>query len=175
MKTYIENALVNGKYRLPVQYTGLTEQKFKDLIISTSFTGYEIPAKQSLNCTWVLRFHFDNATSIDISALCTNIGGWQEMGSLKIIFHNEDQTSQQDSSLLVKRNIGCFSIAHISLITFDDDNVYAECGVIFCNDKGDECVVATAPAPGAVTVKLPSQSSEFQPEMLLSDCQRITL
>lgn len=175
MKTYIENALVNGKYRLPVHYAGLTGQQFKDLIIYSSIIGYEISTKQSLNCTWILRFYFDNGTSIDISALCTNIGGWQEMGSLKIVFNDEKQTSQQDSNHLVKRDIGYFEIARISLITFDNDNVYAECGVIFCNDKGDEFVIATAPAPGAVTVKLPSQSSEFQPETLLSDCQRVIL
>ncbi|MFT4926242.1 MAG: hypothetical protein ACI8WB_002340 [Phenylobacterium sp.] len=175
MKTYVQNSLEDDKYKLAIQYEKLDLQKIKDLAMSSYIVKYEIPAKQSLNCTWILRLHFNNEASIEISALCTNIGGWQEMGSLKIRLCDTSSSLKKNENLFITKNIEKFCSSKLSLITFNDESVYAECGIIFSNDVGGELIVATSPAPGAVTVRIPSEVNEFQPEILLSDCQKVIL
>jgi hypothetical protein len=168
MKPYITDAKVDGKYILPYQFEGAcigyenVESRFRGVCI----VGYSLPRSQSLGCAWELRLYLSNGMFIDFSSAFTNVGGWQEVGSLNMRF-TADATSESvlNNETYAHVEIAHFCINDLQSLVFLDDDVFSECGIVFIDEKGSEVIVAAGVSPGSVSALIPLSESDFNPEM----------
>jgi len=178
MKPYITNAEVNGKYILPYQMegAGINYETIESAICDTCIIAYSMPKSQSLKSAWELRIYFNNNMCIDFSSAFTNIGGWQEFGSLNMKFtHKATSVNMKSNETYTYTEIDDFCIEDIKSLIYVDGDLFSECGIIFTNKNGQEFIIAAGVSPGSVTVKIPLCISEFQPEMEYETYKKVKL
>lgn len=162
MKLYVEDAYVDGMYKLNCQYVGFSQSDFAVLMYTNKILSYEIPKTQSLKCCWLFRLNLINGERLTFSSKCTNVGGWNEIGSLNIAF--DRPVEEYDRSIFNRESIEKHETKEVSLLTYSEENVYAETGVVLVNEVGGELIILCSPASGAVTVNIPGLKSELKPE-----------
>lgn len=156
---------------LQIQVANGSVAKLKAFLIGSIICGYEIPNKQSLCCTWELRFFFEDKTSyLVVSSDVASAGGWEEFGYLKCELVS-DKDKRDPNDIFNRVGIKKMPIESISLLINVDKDVEAECGIVLHSSEGHEVIVSTAPAPGAVSVLAPFNSDEYKPEVLIEQCE----
>lgn len=137
MKPYITNALVDGKYFLYCQVEGIDRIDIEGNLRNANIIAYAIPQSQTLKCTWELRLYFDNNSIVDFSSACTNVGGWQEIGSLNMRFFNTLECKvDSNPDIYIKSMIEGFNVVSMYRLAYEEENVFAECGLILLIQKG---------------------------------------
>lgn len=163
MKPFITDPEVSGKFILPLQFEGITRDRFRQLFVGSCITGYALPANHFLGCAWLLRLYIDKIGLIQFSSACTQTHGWQEVGSLnmKVVV---DGDVDDYGTLFEFVGIDEFVIKSVGLLIYDDAATYAECGIVFYSSTGNEICIAAGVSPGSVSVKAPFSNEEFDPE-----------
>jgi len=174
MKPFITDALIDGRYILNYQIEGIEISELSRHLVGSNIIGYVLPNSQSLACAWELKLIFDNGISIDFSSACTNIGGWQEMGSLNIFFSDYISDNNLDISVYQKSEVSFF-VKSMDKLVFESSDVFSESGIIFLNGNGEEIIIATGVSPGSISVKAPFCEANFNSELELEDCHRIVM
>ena len=171
MASFVEDADVNGRYVLPFEFAGISGVEFTDKMVAAEIVGFSVPRKQSLRETWSFYLHNAAGLLFQFSALTTGIGGWQEMGSLKIVVSKAmaSDESQLDSEIYEYHRILPFQVSVIQAMVFEDESVYAECGILLAASDDRVIQIVCAPAPGSVSARISAIESEFLPELGLSD------
>jgi len=172
MEPFIKDALVDGRYNLPLQVEGVDRGSLTQLLLGEKLIAYSIPQAQSLICAWEFRLYFSHGLTLDFSSATTGVGGWDELNSLNILF------SKKSNTLPNKHNQVQYSfgvISDIKLLVFDEGNIYAECGVSLINQLQEELVIACSISPGSVSVKLRKSDNGFEPEMDENDYMLVSL
>ena len=173
MKPFIINARKNGKACLPFQVENPSDIAFNSTFINHKIVSCGIPVGHTYSCAWLFRVLFDNGYQIEFSSACTEIGNWQEIGSLNICISSKDAVSKLDSALFLENKIDDFEVAKVERLCYEDEHVYTECGLIFLSLDGREIWIAAAPASGAVSIKVPFAPAAFKPEFALDDYKRL--
>lgn len=166
-KSFIENAFSNGKYNLPCVFENISKTDFIAKVTSFSVIGYELPKTQTLENVWYFGLCFSDDTNIYFMSKCTGVGGWQELGSLHVVLLSDNEKNKLTQ--MEKIEIPKFQANDLFYLVYKNETVYAESGICMKNAEGQELVIVTAPAPGAVCVKLPDNNDEVKSEMDFSD------
>lgn len=134
------------------------------------------PAAQSLRQSWLAWLHLASGDVIEFSSSCTQVVGWQEIGSLNIrVIADVLRGLPQVAASVAKIAISQFRIDQIDVLIYEDEDVVSECGIVFCEAGGSEIVVATGISPGSVSLAVPQQTEDFDPEFALVMCHRARL
>lgn len=174
MKPFITDALVDGKYVLPFQIEGVDRKTFIKFVHGKSVLGYSLPKDQMLKAAWDFCLFLDDDISISFSSATTGIGDWAEMGSLNInVCAIPDSNALRYADKYVSKNLSLCVIKRVDQLVFRDEKVYSECGLVLCDGDGDEIIVAAGVSPGSVSVSLPSDKTQFEPELDIGDYIRI--
>ncbi len=126
-----------------------------------------MPNKQSLKCCWQFRINLDNGFWLEFSSACTEVGGWNETGSLNIKVSNKSEELLAEKYKKEQLN---YRVDAVEALIFDGKGVFSECGLVLVGRLG-ELIIAAGVSPGSVSVKLPSKENEFEPEF---DCEEYT-
>ncbi|WP_156957932.1 hypothetical protein [Paracidovorax oryzae] len=171
MKPYITDSMKNGKYILPIQYGG----RDKDFVGSLSgghIKAYGLPNKQSLTMAWEFFLSFGNGSVLKFSSACTNVGGWEELGSINLEIY-DIESIEDFSDILVWHDIEDFLVKKIGIICYEDAKIYSECGIFFENGKNENLIVCTGISPGSVSVFSSFSFVDFDPEIPIEKCRKI--
>ena len=129
-----------------------------------------MPANHSTKNCWLLRLVFSGGFSLEFSSVFTDIGDWQEMGSLNIKFVDEI-----DNDLFIHNDIESFKIKNIFELVYHSEEVFSESGVTLISEEGGEIVVVCGVSPGSVSMKAPSSSiDEIDAELDYTDYKQIS-
>ncbi|MFC5475101.1 hypothetical protein [Paraherbaspirillum soli] len=176
MKPYITDAFKDGKFVLKFQCEGKSYEQIQETLQGTQVTAYAMPDTHSFQSAWLFQLFFSNGCVVEFSSSCTEVGGWQEVGSLNLRFDQELTLDQaQDATLCVKTGVEKFYVKSIDRLIYEDADVYAECGIVFSDSSGREILVAAGPAPGSVSVQAPFSTGEFQPEFAMTKYKRVSI
>lgn len=170
MRPYITDTLRDGKHVLPYQIEGVARSKLLNCLLGRSIKYYEIPTKQSLKACWQFRITLDSGDWIEFSSACTEVGDWQEVGSLNIRYAKFDEVLPFDG---YKKEEYPFKIQIVDELVYKSEKVNSECGIIFGGEQG-ALIVAAGVAPGSVSIKINTHSEEFEPEFDEDDYIRQT-
>ncbi len=168
MKPYITNPDINGRFVLPYQIEGegIDCENMESMMAGAEIVAYSLPKTQSFEATWELRLYLNNNMLIDFSSSFTNIGTWQELGSLNMKFACGGVAGNiQSDKIYAYTEIDGFFINSIQSLIYSDKEVFSECGIVLINAVGQEVVIAAGVSPGSVSVKTPFCESDFEPEM----------
>ena len=115
---------------------------------------------------------FGHELTLEFSSACTQVAGWQEVGSLNIRATNRAVVR----SGAVKYNetaVSAIAVVSSEKLIYEDDDVVVECGLVLCVRDDEEILVAAGISPGAVSVRASfSTASSFEPQFPLSMCRR---
>lgn len=176
MKPFITDAFKNGLFILEYQCEGIHKEEIGNLLKGAGITAFAMPQGHSFASAWQFRLFFDNRYLIDFSSACTEVGGWQEVGSLNIRaslgdFPDEDKNVKP----LVKTNVDGFRVDSIDSLVYEDADVYAECGIVFRDLSGKEITIVAGQSPGSVSVLAPFSAGEFKPEFAIEAYSRLPI
>ena len=169
LKQYNETSCKNYKYELNCKYNGISEKEFKKLIFKNHIVAYGLPKNQALKCVWSFRLYLSSGEILILSSKCSSVGGWDEVGYLSIDF--KENVDDLNSDKFIKTTIESFRVIDFALLIYDERDIYSEAGICFYDDLGSKIIGIAAPAPGALTIRMPNIKNEFEPEFLISDYQ----
>lgn len=92
---------------------------------------------------------------------------WQEYGYLKLDAISE--TSLANRSKFNFTKITPTKFIKVSKLVAKEECVVAECGLSMTTIEGDEVIISTASAPGAVSVKAEFYNGKYEPEFAHDD------
>lgn len=162
MKPFIANAEQDGIFVLPFQVEGISMDQIGATLRGAAILAYGLPKAHSLKEAWLFRIVLDSGWIVDFSSACTGVGGWQEMGSLNLVFAREpedDASIQWTMTRIVE-----FHVLAAERLVFRSGAIYAESGIVLTSSTGDEVVIAAGIPPGSVSIAAPFSTEEFQPE-----------
>lgn len=171
MKPYITNSFKDGKHILPYQIEGMDRACIAEVLAGSTMESYEIPRKQSLKSCWQFRVNLDNGFWLEFSSACTEVGEWEEVGSLNITISNRIEALSPEK---YERKPLIFKINGVESLTLDNKYIFSECGLVLIGRLG-ELTVAAGISPGSVSIKLPNQENEFEPELEYEEYSRCGL
>lgn len=167
MKPYITDSLENGRHILPMQFEGMSRTDLNSLQ-GMAVIAYSIPESQSLTATWQLRLHFDNDTILEFSSACTEVDGWQEIGSLNV----RKVSSEPADKVFHRTVVNSFKVCRVERLIHEDPIVFAEAGLVFIESNQTEIIIAAGVSPGSVSVLAPFSAQAFEPELSAPDYKR---
>lgn len=173
MKSFITNACQNGKYILPFQVKGVSDDQIKNSFENARVLECGIPKSHTFTQAWIFRLVLDNGWSIDFSSACTGVGGWDEVGSLNLDFSREKRPA--DTFPWVKKQVTDFNIKYVKRLIYQNPDVYAESGIVFIDSFGREILVVAGQGPGSVSIAAPFSDAEFRPEFTTTKYERASL
>jgi hypothetical protein len=173
MKPFITDASENGKSILKFQCEGKSREQINETLLGSQITAYLMPDEHTFETAWLFYLFFSNGCLIEFSSACTEIGNWREIGSLNLRFDQDKFLDQKgERKLFAKNGIEIFYVNSIECLTFEDADVYAECGIVFCDSFGQEIIVAAGPTPGSISIRAPFSTGEFKPEFSMTEYKR---
>lgn len=169
MKPFITDAFQGGKFVLPFQIEGLPTDQVGVPFKNSRVLEYGIPDSHTFKAAWLFRVVLDTGWTVDFSSACTEIGEWQEIGSLNLGFSRENSN---DSIRWRMESLRDFKVKSAERLVHEDAEVYTECGIILTDITKREIVIAAGPAPGSVSIAAPFSTDTFQPELAIDKLQR---
>lgn len=169
MKPFITDAYQGGKFVLPFQLEGLPADQVGMPFKKSRVLAYGLPDSHTFKAAWLFRLVLDIGWTVDFSSACTEIGEWQEIGSLNLGFMRE---TPNDSVRWRMESLKNFEVKSAERLVYEDAEVYTECGIILTDLTQREIVIAAGPAPGSVSIAAPFSADTFQPELALEKLQR---
>lgn len=162
MKPFIENAEQGGMFVLPFQVEGVSVDQIGATLRGATILAYGLPNAHSLKEAWLFRLVLDSGWTVDFSSACTGVGGWQEMGSLNLVFARVTENEallQWTMTPIVE-----FHVRMAERLVFRSDAIYADVGIVLTSSTDDEVIISAGIPPGSVSIAAPFSSEEFRPE-----------
>ena len=174
MKPFITPDIsATGQKVLRLQCEGVAPEDIWKSVQGLSVVGYALPPGQSIQAAWIFQLIFDDGSLIDFSSACTQVAGWQEVGSLNMQLIRKLPKEQLDKgSDLLRTDVLNFRLNSLAKLAYADDDVSSECALVFCGENGEEIIVATGIPPGSVSISAPFLETSFEPEFSVSECKR---
>jgi hypothetical protein len=170
MKPFTTDKSQGGKFVLPFQVEGLPASQLRVPFKKARILAFGLPESHTFEAAWLFRLVLDTEWTVDFSSACTGIGGWQEIGSLKLEF--APQQSNRDSIHWLMKPLANFRLELVERLVYEDADVYTECGIALKDSTHREIVVAAGTAPGSVSIAAPFSTDRFQPELPIEKLQR---
>lgn len=170
MKSFITNTLQAGKHILPFQVEGPNNGDLKSIFHQSRIQLYGLPPQHSLSAAWPFRIVLDRGWIVDFSSATNSVGGWQEIGSLNI--HFSISLSSEEDPQFIMTDVHNFTILKCERLTYNEPDIYAECGIVFTSQTGSELLVAAGTSPGSVSIRPPFSSDPFAPEFEMDKYKR---
>ena len=171
MKPFTTNSTENVRVALLFQCGGVNREQLRKMIIGSCITAYSMPKNHSFESAWLFRLIFNNQYLVEFSSDCTEVTGWQEMGSLNLLAVLDVNLEQKNEVFLVAETSN-FAVENMECLVYRDADVYAECGLVFYSSLGEEIIIAAGVSPGSVSIQAPFSTQKFQPEFAVSDYHR---
>lgn len=171
MKPFITNSLKNGRHMLRFQLDGMERCQLNDLFLDKCIVAYSLPEGHTLESAWQCRVHLDSGNIFEFSSACTEVDGWEELGSLNIA--KVDSKASED--LFKRTKVEPFFICFIECLVYENTSVFAECGIVLRDNSGEEMIIAAGISPGSVSVQAPFTTLQFEPELSASDYRRMAI
>lgn len=171
MKPFITNSLENGRHMLRFQLDGMERCQLNNLFLSKSIIAYSLPEGHTLDSAWLCRFYLDSGDIFEFSSACTEVDGWEELGSLNIA----KVDSKASENLFNRTKVNPFFICLIECLVYENTSVFAECGIVLRDSLGGEVIIAAGISPGSVSVQAPFTTLPFEPELSMSDYRRMAI
>ena len=170
MKPSTTDASQGGKFVLPLQVEGLPTSQLGVPFEKAMVLAYGLPESHTFKEAWHFRLVLDTEWIVDFSSVCTGIGGWQEIGSLKLGFTREQ--THVDPIRWQMKPLAEFRVESIERLIYEDADVSTECGIALKDPTHGEIVIATGTAPGSVSIAASFSTDAFEPELPLDRLQR---
>lgn len=170
MKSHVTHAGQGDRCVLHLQTEGVRRDEIADAFSSRRIVAYGLPEGHTLKCAWQCRIFLDNNDVFEFSSACTEVAGWQEVGSLNIERIHPVENSA--GALFSKTSIERFTIVSVDCLVYETPDVYAECGIVLRAVSGEEVIIAAGVSPGSVSVQAPFSSLPFDPEFSVPDYTR---
>lgn len=174
MKPFITPDIsATGQKVLRFQCEGIASKDIWKSRQGLSVVAYAMPLGQSLQAAWIFQLIFDDGSLLEFSSACTQVIGWQEVGSLNIqlIRHPSNEQSDKGSDLL-KTDVPNFRLNSLAKLVYVDNDVSSECALVLCGVSGEEIVVSAGISPGSVSIAAPFSETSFEPQFSVSVCKR---
>jgi hypothetical protein len=145
--------LPSGKKRFAVQCEGASLPTLASTLVGEKLIGCSYPVGHSLHTTWMLRLYFASGLALEFSSASTDIGNWQEVGSLnvRVASLSSASTTKAAEPSMVSMTFDPMELAKIEKIVYEDSDVIVECGLLL-HTRGETFVtVAAGIPPGSVT------------------------
>ncbi|MBV7544644.1 hypothetical protein [Acidovorax sp. sic0104] len=177
MKPYITpEILPSGKRLLSFQYEGTNRHEIENLLKWNHIIGYSMPEGHTFQSAWIFRLILREGIFLEFSSACTQVIGWQEVGSLNILLKNSTEVGVSDEELILKTiEISEFRIEKLEKMVHEDADVISECGLIFRGPHDQEIVIAVGTPPGSVSIFSEFSHGAFEPQFLTSSCYRASV
>lgn len=161
---------------VPFRLEGFSGASVRDVLVGQRIIAFACPSGQSLGCTWQLRVFLDSGVVVEFSSLTTDLGNWQEVGSLLLrAVDGRLPTDMCNHALFQSTMIGPFRINRIDCLLYETKDVLAECGVVLHSEEDQEIIIAAGVPPGSVSVSASSIEAQFEPEFETRCYQRMPL
>lgn len=168
-----QSTVDTGQKVLRLQCEGIEPTALWRSVESLSIVAFAMPARQTFRAAWLFQLIFNNGSLIEFSSACTQIVGWQEVGSLNIRYSDESSDGRRAVGLaLLRTDLPPFQVIALEKLVFEDDDVITECGLSFYEASGEEIVVSAGIPPGSVTIAAPFSKACFEPQFSNSVCKR---
>ncbi|MCY7327391.1 MAG: hypothetical protein LH618_02445, partial [Saprospiraceae bacterium] len=166
MKPFITPEIsAKGQRVLRFQLEGFEDDLSLNSVRGHSIIAYGMPAGHTLETAWEFILIFEDGSLLEFSSACTQVIGWEEVGSLNIRFAPQVPGHQSSASEhLLRVEIQKFEVIAIKKLVYEDDDVIAECGLILYGANGEEVIVATGVSPGSVSIGAAFSAVQFKPE-----------
>lgn len=175
MKPFITPKVTEtGKKLLQFQLEGGDLESIRDMLYRHRVTAYGMPEGHTFDAVWEFQLYFDDSsTFIEFSSACTQVGDWQEVGSLNLRFVAGDDESKNYVGLgLPKHGISSFNVKKVEALIYEDSDVISECGLVLSGTDGGEIIIAAGVSPGSVSVAASFATESFEPQFSISACRR---
>lgn len=156
-----------GKKILPFQCEGVDSSEIAKLLLGHDLRGFTMPKSHSFSASWAFNIFFGES-QIQFSSACTQIGGWQEVGSLNIKVEAKRETGQLEVEQV---DFAVSRITKVERMVFEDDDVISFCGLAITTENGEELVIAAGIPPGSVSVRASFLKSQFEPQFEQAICR----
>ncbi len=141
----------------------------KETLLNSTFTGYEIPKNQTLECAWDFRLYSSKEIGLVFCSEVTSFGGWEEIGVLKISA-KEVKNIDRNPEIYTFQEIENFIVSDVLVLESIDGGNTVECGIKLINTNKEQLLITTSPAPGAVSIDACFSNDKFNPEVSLEFC-----
>ncbi|GAA5784642.1 hypothetical protein [Chitiniphilus shinanonensis] len=170
MKPFITDRPENERFTLRLQCEGISREFIQSQMKGEGIVAYALPDGHTLESAWLFRLILSNAKIFEFSSACTEVAEWQEVGSLNIRFIAEEEPfSDSNGGVFIKNNVEKLPIKSVGCLVYEDDDVYAESGILIKLDSGEKVIVASGVSPGSVSVMAPFSTEKFSAEFSISD------
>lgn len=174
MKSYVEYSLRNGKKFLPVQYGGDMPESTLSGLVGSRLQAFGLPDKHSLTTAWYFALSFDTGCWLVFSSACTDIGGWDEVGSINLEIHGDHDMGGK-GDIFVWQTVEEFKVNMLGALRHENDRFCSDCGIFFDNGMGESLIICAGIPPGSVSVASGFSLLDFEPEIPVEKCRKIYL
>jgi len=174
MKPFITPELMsNGRKVFKYQCEGINPDDLSNTIRGKFLHGYFLPKGHSFSEAWELSLFFDSDLEFQFSSASTDIGNWQEVGSLNIRLLRNQMKKIKKDEVRIESSIEKIDIEMVEKLIYEDQDIVVECGLLLRSQDGREAVIAAGIPPGSVSMMAPFSSSyPFEPQFSISTCRR---
>ncbi|GAA4358786.1 hypothetical protein GCM10023165_54130 [Variovorax defluvii] len=172
MKPFITPEIMpSGKKVFTYQCEGVECKGLWTRLKGQQLIAYVLPEAHTLQTAWELSFVFGSGFVLEFSSACTQVGDWQEVGSLNIcVPHRPPDVFATTEKNEIK--IPAIDMVAAEKLIYEDDDVIVECGLLLRGRHGQEVVVAAGIPPGSVSVRAPfSAGQPFEPQFPIATCR----
>jgi hypothetical protein len=175
MKSFITAETVpSGKKRFAAQCEGASLATLASMLVGEKLIGCLLSSRAFVVCNMDAPTHFASRLALEFSSASTDIGSWQEVGSLNVRVASLSSTSTTTAAepSMVSVTFDPMELAKIEKIVYEDSDVIVEYGVLL-HARGEAFVtVAVGIPPGSVSVQAPFSNERFAPQFDLGLCRR---
>lgn len=167
MKPYITQP-IKKKSNFRIEFNGCDASSFVDSLVDKEITAYATPTGQTVDAVW----YFDLLTccaAFSFAASSTQVNGWVEYGAL-IISYSGNAVDHRPPFMHDKPVVPSFRVEKVQTITYEEDDVLAECGLILIGSDSRSITIACGIPPGSVTAEGEMFEGHFKPLYPLALC-----
>lgn len=174
MKPFITPELLeSGKKKLPIQWEGINSDLLCSFLKDQYLVACAFPKNHSLKAAWIFWLIFQSGKVLEFSSACTQVVGWEEVGSLNIgLLEKIEKSDSYLAGNIFQINVQGFIFSEINKLIYEDEDLISECGLVLISPGEQEVVIAAGIPPGSVSIKAWFQKEElFEPQFPLSICR----
>lgn len=139
-------------------------------LIRKGLKGYASNTEQLGGMTTLWCFLCDDAV-LKIHSVMTDIGGWDEVGTL--VFRLATKDDNLPEMIPLPPTWGC--VASVEKLELDEDDFSAESGLVIQTCDGEELIVVCGTNVYTIQMTAPFFSCKFQPEYEINRYKRMSL
>jgi hypothetical protein len=155
---------------LPLICHGVPPEGLARNLVGRTVTAYAMPPKHSLEAAWLFTLYFEDGGNLEFWSEFYNTAGWNELGVLVVSSLGEAVEGRSMNLEQFRVEIPSIRIAGCRKLLCEEDGFLAEYGLLLAGEDEENLIIAAGISPGSVSVRLPSDVSNFSPLLDLPYC-----